>query len=111
VTAHALARVGCRALLGGGAAAALVVGRGGAVDRLRPPRFAGGPCCAAPPAPALRTARRYRPGPPVPATDVETAEGAVALIGCMPLRFGDPRTWHESPGHLHRRSVPDRRMV
>lgn len=86
------------ALLGDCQTAALV-GRNGSIDWLCCPRFDSPACFAAllgtpehgrwliaPRGDVTATRRRYRDGTLVLETDFETAEGAVTLIDCMPLR-------------------------
>jgi GH15 family glucan-1,4-alpha-glucosidase len=84
------------ALIGDCRSAALV-GRDGSIDWLCFPRFDSGACFAAllgtpengrwriaPAAGATRTTRRYRAGTLVLETEMETPEGAVAVVDCMP---------------------------
>ena len=85
------------ALIGDCLTAALV-GRNGSIDWMCAPRFDSGACFAAllggpehgrwligPQAEATSTVRRYRDGTLILETDIETEDGAVRLIDCMPL--------------------------
>jgi GH15 family glucan-1,4-alpha-glucosidase len=95
------ARIEDYALLGDCYTAALV-GRDGSIDWLCLPRFDSGACFAAvlgtpehgrwllAPAGDLRAVRRrYRPGSLVLETDLETADGLVTVVDCMPLRYNN----------------------
>jgi GH15 family glucan-1,4-alpha-glucosidase len=86
------------ALIGDNETAALV-GRDGSIDWLCVPRFDSGACFAAllgrpehgrwlitPRGPVRRTRRAYREGTLVLETELETEEGVVRLIDCMPFR-------------------------
>ncbi len=77
---------------------AALVGRDGSIDWLCFPRFDSGACFAAllgepahgrwliaPAADALRVRRKYRDGTLVLETEIETGEGVVRIIDCMPL--------------------------
>ncbi|WP_437734372.1 glycoside hydrolase family 15 protein [Sorangium sp. So ce1335] len=90
------------ALIGDTQTAALV-GRDGSIDWLCLPRFDSGASFAAllgapehgrfkiaPKDPAARVRRRYREGTLVLETEFTTAEGAVRVIDCMPLRGRAP---------------------
>ena len=78
---------------------AALVGRDGSIDWLTFPRFDSPACFAAllgtpenghwtiaPASPVVSATRRYRPGTLVLETTFETAEGAVTVIDCMPIR-------------------------
>ncbi len=82
---------------------AALVGRDGSIDWLCLPRFDSGACFAAllgtenhgrwlvaPAGDVSQIRRRYREGTLVLETDYETADGAVTLIDCMPLRSQQP---------------------
>jgi GH15 family glucan-1,4-alpha-glucosidase len=82
---------------------AALVGRDGSIDWLCLPRFDSGACFAAllgdrsagrwqlaPAADAVRVERRYVPGTLVLETTFHTAEGAVRVIDCMPIRGEAP---------------------
>jgi len=82
---------------------AALVGRDGSVDWLCLPRFDSGACFAAllgdesngrwriaPTGPVTATRRRYRPGTLVLETEMDTAEGTVRIVDCMPPRGADP---------------------
>src|SRR5271165_4916672 len=90
------------ALIGDCHAAALV-GRDGSIDWLCLPRFDSGACFAAllgtpehgrwllaPEGGVPATRRRYRDCTLVLETDYETAEGAVVVVDCMPVRTHVP---------------------
>ena len=90
------------ALIGDTHTAALV-GRNGSIDWLCLPRFDSHACFAAllgddqhghwilaPAEDVHRTQRRYREDTLILETDFETAEGAVRVIDCMPVRPGHP---------------------
>jgi GH15 family glucan-1,4-alpha-glucosidase len=77
---------------------AALVGRDGSIDWLCFPRFDSGACFAAllggpahgrwlitPAAEVLSTRRKYRDGTLILETELETNEGAVRIIDCMPL--------------------------
>ena len=83
---------------------AALVGRNGSIDWLCVPRFDSGACFAAllgderngrwriaPAGEVTGVTRRYRDGTMVLETDFETAEGAVRLVDCMPVK-GHGRT-------------------
>ncbi|MGZ8578211.1 MAG: glycoside hydrolase family 15 protein [Actinomycetota bacterium] len=83
---------------------AALVGTNGSIDWLCLPRFDSAACFAAllgtedngswviaPTDAVRRTTRRYRAGTLVLETDVETADGTVRLIDCMPVRDVHPR--------------------
>jgi GH15 family glucan-1,4-alpha-glucosidase len=91
------------ALIGDTHTAALV-GLDGSIDWLCLPRFDSSACFAnllgteehgswriAPRVDVVETTRRYRPSTLVLETDVETADGAVRIIDCMPARQTHPR--------------------
>jgi GH15 family glucan-1,4-alpha-glucosidase len=82
---------------------AALVGRNGSIDWLCLPRFDSGACFAAllgderhgrwalePAAPTRKTTRRYRPGTLVLETEIETDDGTVRLVDCMPVRDEHP---------------------
>ena len=82
---------------------AALVGADGSIDWLCLPRFDAGACFAAllgderhgrwllaPAGDVRAVSRRYRPGTLILETQLETAEGAVRVIDCMPPRHGDP---------------------
>jgi GH15 family glucan-1,4-alpha-glucosidase len=90
------------AMIGDGQTAALV-GKDGSIDWLCVPRFDSGACFAAllgtpehgrwqlaPTTPVRSVSRRYRPGTLVLETDIETEQGTVTLIDCMPRRSEYP---------------------
>jgi GH15 family glucan-1,4-alpha-glucosidase len=90
------------ALIGDTQTAALV-GRDGSIDWLCLPRFDGGACFAkilgsdanghwsiAPVGPIRETRRRYRPDSLVLEHELETDEGCVRLVDCMPIRSDRP---------------------
>jgi GH15 family glucan-1,4-alpha-glucosidase len=90
------------ALIGDCQTAALV-GRNGSIDWLCLPRFDSEACFAAllgtpahgrwllAPARDIRSSdRRYRPGTLVLETEFETADGAVTVVDCMPVRVDSP---------------------
>jgi GH15 family glucan-1,4-alpha-glucosidase len=96
------ARIEDYALIGDTQTAALV-GRDGSVDWLCLPRFDSGACFAAllgdrrhgrwllaPAGEVVRVGRRYLDGTLVLETVMETAEGAVRIVDCMPPRQFDP---------------------
>jgi GH15 family glucan-1,4-alpha-glucosidase len=77
---------------------AALVGRDGSIDWLCFPRFDSGACCAAllgepahgrwliaPVAELLSVRRKYRDGTLILETEIETKQGAVRIIDCMPL--------------------------
>ncbi len=83
---------------------AAIVGRDGSIDWLCLPRFDSDACFAsllgteehgswriAPAHDVVATERRYRPATLVLETDMETADGAVRIIDCMPARQVHPR--------------------
>ena len=78
---------------------AALVGRDGSIDWLTFPRFDSGACFAAllgtedhgrwliaPAVPVTRVERAYRPGTLVLDTTFHTAEGAITVTDCMPIR-------------------------
>lgn len=80
-----------------------LVGRNGSIDWLCVPRFDSEACFAkllgdesngywliAPQSALLRSTRRYRPGTLVLETEMETEDGTVRLVDCMPLRENHP---------------------
>jgi GH15 family glucan-1,4-alpha-glucosidase len=82
---------------------AALVSRGGSIDWLCLPRFDSGACFAAllggpehgrwlltPAGDITAARRRYRDGTLVLETDYETADGAVTVIDCMPVRAQAP---------------------
>ncbi len=82
---------------------AALVGRDGSIDWLCFPRFDSGACFAAllgtpehgrwlvAPAGEVRAVRRrYRPGGLVLETEMDTDEGTVRIVDCMPPRERDP---------------------
>src|SRR5450631_3396540 len=82
---------------------AALVGSDGSIDWLCLPRFDSGACFAAllggrehgrwlltPEGEIRSTRRRYRDGSLVLETDYETADGAVTVIDCMPVRAQAP---------------------
>src|SRR5436853_1396777 len=82
---------------------AALVGRDGSIDWLCLPRFDSGACFAAllgnerdgrwlltPAGEITAQRRRYRPGSLVLETDLETADGAVRIVDCMPIRDRTP---------------------
>ncbi len=84
--------------------AAALVGRNGSIDWLCLPRFDSGAVFAqllgdeshgfwriAPATDAYQVSRRYRPDTLVLETDFETADGAVQVIDCMPIREDNPQ--------------------
>ncbi len=88
------------AIIGDTRSAALV-GRNGAIDWLCAPRFdspalfaallgteANGHWTIAPLGEVRRVERRYRTGTAILETDLETDEGAIRLVDCMPMREG-----------------------
>src|SRR6266568_3141460 len=90
------------ALIGDCQTAALV-GRDGSIDWLCLPRFDSGACFAAllgtpehgrwqiaPAGDFTASRRRYRDNTLVLETEFETAEGAVAVVDCMPPRTSEP---------------------
>jgi len=90
------------ALIGDTQTAGLVSSTG-SIDWLCLPRFDSGACFAAllgdeangrwrlsPKATIRRTQRRYRPGTLVLETELETDEGAVRIVDCMPIRDRTP---------------------
>ena len=96
------ARIEDYALLGDTESAALV-GRDGSVDWLALPRFDSPACFAAllggpehgrwriaPAAPVTAVRRRYRGDTLVLETEMDTADGTVAIVDCMPIRDGEP---------------------
>ena len=81
-----------------------IVGLDGSIDWLCFPRFDSPACFAsllgteehgswriAPVGGAVTTTRRYRPGTLVLETDMETADGVVRIVDCMPARQTHPR--------------------
>ena len=81
-----------------------IVGLDGSIDWLCFPRFDSPACFAsllgteehgswriAPVGDAVATTRRYRPGTLVLETDMETADGVVRVVDCMPARQTHPR--------------------
>jgi GH15 family glucan-1,4-alpha-glucosidase len=81
-----------------------IVGLDGSIDWLCFPRFDSPACFAsllgteehgswriAPVGGAVTTTRRYRPGTLVLETDMETADGVVRVVDCMPARQTHPR--------------------
>src|SRR5262245_48011716 len=87
----------------GDAQTAALVGRDGSIDWLCLPRFDSPACFAAllgspengrwkiaPKDPTPRISRRYREGTLVLETELATAEGAVRVVDCMPLRGRAP---------------------
>jgi GH15 family glucan-1,4-alpha-glucosidase len=82
---------------------AALVGKDGAIDWLCLPRFDSGACFAAllgtedngrwsiaPQGEVKQVTRRYRGGTLILETDIETAEGAVTIVDCMPPRTAAP---------------------
>jgi GH15 family glucan-1,4-alpha-glucosidase len=82
---------------------AALIGRNGSVDWLCFPRFDSGACFAAllgderhgrwlldPVGGVRRVSRRYRPGTLVLETEVETEDGTVRIVDCMPPRQKHP---------------------
>jgi GH15 family glucan-1,4-alpha-glucosidase len=83
---------------------AALVGRDGSIDWLCLPRFDSGACFAnllgkpengrwllAPKGGVKKATRRYRDGTLILETDLETADGAVRLVDCMPPRSDAPQ--------------------
>ncbi|HXV10097.1 MAG TPA: glycoside hydrolase family 15 protein [Burkholderiales bacterium] len=83
---------------------AALVGVDGSIDWLCLPRFDSPACFAsllgteangrwriAPSVDVVRRSRRYRPSTLVLETDFETAQGAVRIVDCMPMRATNPR--------------------
>ena len=83
---------------------AAIVGLDGSIDWLCLPRFDSSACFAAllgtdehgswriaPAADVIATERRYRPSTLVLETDMETADGAIRIVDCMPARQTHPR--------------------
>ncbi|HEX6208218.1 MAG TPA: glycoside hydrolase family 15 protein [Actinomycetota bacterium] len=80
-----------------------LVNRNGSIDWLCLPRFDSGACFAAllgeprhgrwsiaPSGRVIRTRRRYRPETLILETEMETDDGAIRLVDCMPPRSSDP---------------------
>src|SRR6476659_8445390 len=80
---------------------AALVSREGSIDWLCFPRFDSPACFAAllgkpehgrwllsPQGKVVKTSRRYRDDTLILETDFETAEGAVTIVDCMPVRSG-----------------------